>query len=57
MTDNHATPFKPKPAPRDRQAGPAVRIHPPANDNRTGRLARIAAIVAVTVVLLWLFSD
>ena len=56
MADSPA-PLDQKSASRGRQAKSHVRIHPPANDNRTGRLARIAAILAVAIVLLWLFSD
>lgn len=56
MAESRATRSKPRPAPRG-GGGRHVRIHPPANDNRTGRVARIAAIVAAAIALLWLFSD
>ena len=57
MAESRATRSKPKPASRGGGGGRHVRIHPPANDNRTGRVARIAAIVAAAIALLWLFSD
>ena len=57
MPDNPATRFKQRPSPHRPATGARVRIHPPANDNRTGRLMRIAAIVAAIVALLWLFGD
>ena len=57
MSGDRATRFKPRPASRDRRGRRHVRIHPPANDNRTGRVTRIAAIAAAAIALLWLFSD
>ena len=56
MAEPGTTRFKPKPAARA-ETGARVRIHPPANDNRTRRLAVLAVIVAAVVAILWTFAD
>ena len=57
MADSPAKRLNQKPTSRDGESDPQVRIRPPANDNRTGRLTRIAAIAAAAIALLWLLSD
>lgn len=56
MAEPGTTPFKPKPAVRAK-SGARVRLHPPANDNRTRRLTLFAVIVAAVVTILWMIAD
>ena len=56
MAEPGTTRFKPKPAARD-ETGARVRIHPPANDNRTRRLTLFAVVVAAVVTILWMIAD
>ena len=57
MAEPGVTRFKPKPAARAEETGTRVRIHPPANDNRTRRLTLFAVIVAAVVTIVWMFAD